>query len=212
MSGILQALVIGGGATQIEFVGAGSTATSASNTLTVPTGVQSGDLLFIICAAGGSLTLTSATGWTQAASLGGGSLRTQMWWKVAGASESSNSFTSTNSRMRAVMLAYRRTAASPVDVTPATGASGSSTSAATASLTTTAANDLVIGYATTSSSASYTAPASVNERYNVACDGTINGLIVWDEIQAAIGASSVRTATLSVSTNWLTYSAAFKQA
>lgn len=202
-----------GGGGGITFVGAGSTATAASNTLTVPTGVQSGDLLLILCSSGGTHDLTTTAGWTKIVNDStSGSLRVQVWWKVAGASESSNSFASTQSRMRGVMVAYRGVAASPVDVAPTTANTGTSTSASTASVTTTVVKDLVLGLASTSSAANYTYPASVTGRYNVACNGSINGLIVWDEIQSAAGASTVRTATLSASVDWRTYSAAFKPA
>lgn len=195
-----------------KFVGVGATATAASNSIGVPAGVVAGDLLLIICTSGGTHTLTTTTGWTQILSNPGtASLRHQVWWKTAGSSESANSVVSTQSRMRIVMLAYRGAAASPVDVAPATSATGSSTSAAPASVTTTATGDLVIGFCSTSTNATYTAPASVTERYNVACDGSINGLCYWDEIQIVKGASTVRTAAVSPSSSWAAYSAAFKR-
>ena len=191
-----------------EFVAAGSTATQGTNVIGVPSGIVAGDLLIIIATSGGSETLTTTTGWTQIVnSPTAGSIRIIAWTKISGASEVSNSFTAPQARLRAAMFAYRNVAAVNVNSTPTTA---TSTSAATLSVTTTQSNCLVLGLATTSATASYTYPTIVNQRYNVACNGTINGLVLWDEVQSAAGASTVRTATLNTSTAWYTYTAAFK--
>lgn len=193
------------------FVGIGTAGTSANSyTSGMPAGIASGDLLLLVGSTGGGFTPSGT--WNDVLSGGSGSVRPQLKWKFASGSESDVTFTSTNSRHRAVVLAYRGAHGTPLDVAQASAATGNSTSAATTSITTTAIKDLLAGFATTSSSASYTAPGSVNERYNVACDGSTNGLVIWDEIQAAAGATSVRTATLSSSQSWAAFSAAFKPA
>ncbi len=213
MSGITQALFMAAGSSPIQFVGVGTAATAASNSIGVPSGIRSGDLLLIVCSSGSIHTLTTTTGWNSIlANPSSGSIRFSVWWKIADGSETANSVTSTQSRLRAVMFAWRNVASTPVDVAPSTATTGSSTSATPASVTTTVANDLVIGFASTATAGTYTYPSSVNQRYNVSSDGSVNGLIFWDELQASAGASTSRTATLSSSITWAAYSAAFKRA
>lgn len=203
------------GSTGITYVGAGTPAYSGQATIGLPTGVQSGDLLVILASSGSTQALTDTTGWTQIlADESSGQRRVFAWWKVAGSSETSNSFTVTNSRLAAVMLAYRGAAASPFDVDSAAN-SGTDATAETLSITTTVANALVIGMMTTSDSETISYPAVVNQRINYPQGSLINGsnyLMIWDEIQASAGASTVRTATALTTMAWVTYSAAFKPA
>lgn len=194
----------------IAFVGVGAAATAASNVIDVPAGVREGDLLIICGASGSSHTLTNATGWELLTPAGSGATRPHMWWKIAGAAEADNSVTSTQSRMRFVMLAYRfANASNPKDVAGTVANSNDSTAEVT-SLTTTAANDLIVGFSCSTDTDTTTAPASTNERYNVAGDGSINGVCVFDEIQAAVGATTSRVVNYSGSAAWFTYGASFK--
>lgn len=196
------------GITGITFIGAGAVVTSSNPTVPVPSGYQAGDLLILV--AGCATNVASLpSGWTSDYSGGTPSVRTLVCHKVAGASESSVALSVSSSATRAVMLCYRNTNSTPLDVAGA-GVTGSSvTSVTTNSLTTTAANDLVVSVFVTSSG-TITAPAGTTTRVN-SSGSTFDGLLIVDEIQAAAGASTSRTATADAAVNWLAFSAAFKK-
>lgn len=194
----------------ITFVGVGSVALSGSNSIGVPSGVREGDLLRIVGASGSTHTLTDSTGWNLLVAGVGGAQRPHEWWKIATASESANSVTATQSRMRFVMLAYRWTnPSSPIDVAGSSN-NGTSTSPATTTLTTTAAEDLVSGFFCSEKSVTFTAPAGTTDRYNAAGDGTVNGLCIFDKIQSAIGATGALTGTASSSQAWSSFASSYK--
>jgi hypothetical protein len=190
----------------IAFVAAGAV-TSGSGipfTVAVPAGISAGNLLVV--AATGS-TLTAPTGWTKIYNQSTGNLL-QVFTKYAGQSESAANFgTVLGAATRAVMLAY--SGAGNYDVI-STLATGTSTTATTTSQTTTYANDYVVSfYSTTSTAATFSTPTGTTSRSNSASTGTLNGLLVVDELQAAAGASATRASTLSASVLWSCVSISF---
>jgi hypothetical protein len=190
----------------ISFVGAGAVATGANPTVDVPSGIAVGDFLLIFITSGS--TTTTPTNWVSIATpnnflvcLG----------KIATASESSVTLANSNSTNQAVMVAYRGVGFR--DVSQFTANSATSTSPATSSITTSFANDYVISFYSSAQTtpAAWTAPASTTSRVNASNTVSFRGMLIVDELQAVAGATTARTATLSLSTNWYGMAIAFKE-
>jgi hypothetical protein len=191
----------------ISFVGAGTVQTGSNPTLDVPAGVVAGDLLIIITT--GTTTPVTPTNWSFLANTSGSRFLT-FTAKVASASESSLALTLTGTTSKAVMVAYR--GVGWADVGNANGGL-TGTSAVTTSITTRFANEYVLSiYASNiGTTATWTAPASTTTRINSTNTGSVNGLLLVDELQAAAGATTVRTATLSSSLGWASIAISLKE-
>jgi hypothetical protein len=190
----------------ISFVGSGTVQTGSNPTLDVPAGVVAGDFLILITT--GTTTPTTPTNWAFIANTSGSRFLT-FYAKVASASESSLALTLTGTTSKAVMVAYR--GVGWVDAANANGGL-TGTSAVTTSITTRFANDYVLSiYANNISTATFTAPASTTTRINSSSTASVNGLLLVDELQAAAGATTVRTATLSSSVGWASIAIALKE-
>jgi hypothetical protein len=187
------------------FVASGAVANGSNPIVALPTGWAQGNLLVLVSAAGSSQV--TPTGWT-AIILNSTTL--SAWYKVAGSSEASVSLNNGGSTTgTAVMLAYNGTR-SVTDVIGAVN-NGTSTSPATTSLTTTGASDLVISiFDSLSTADTWTAPSSTNARATFNANGTYEGLLVVDENQINAGATTARTATLSVSQGWRSIAVSFQ--
>jgi hypothetical protein len=181
----------------IAFRAAGTVVTGANPTVTLPAGLTQGDLMIIVTT--GTATPTTPTGWVQRYAQG--TLRfVTILTKYATAQEASVAVTLTGAASKSVMLAY--SGAGSYDIL-GTVATGTSTSAATTAQTTTYANDYVLSiFARTTTASTFTTPAGTTSRVNSASTGTINGLLLVDELQAAAGLGTARTSTLSVSGAW----------
>ena len=191
-----------------QFIAAGTVATGANPTVTLPSGWASGDLLVLW--GGSNSNFTSPAGWTVPLNHTATNPRAIFAYKFATGGETSLSLTNSGTSTSAVMLAYRNISA--VDVT-GTVNTGSSTSPATTSLTTTVPDDLVVScYSNNSNTSPFTGtPASTNVRVNF--DGTATStrpLLIVDENKSTAGATTSRIATIS-STLWTTFAASFKQ-
>lgn len=181
----------------ISFVAAGAvaTGTGANVSVAVPAGYQQGDLL-IIAMSSAAVAPTTPSGWTLVTSQTT-TPRTYIYSKFATGSETTVAVSVAASAAVGVMLAYRGVSATD---TISTGAATTSTTIATNTLTTTYANEYVVSvYNMTTGAATWTAPASTTSRVNSAGTASANGLLVVDELQAAAGVSTARTATSSVS-------------
>lgn len=182
----------------LSFVSAGSEATGANPTVTVPGTYAAGDILLLITC--GSANSTTPTGWTLVGTKEGAGQFICVYQKYAAASESSVAVTQAGTTSKAVMLAYRGGGA--FEVIPAF-TTGTGTTATPSSLTTTYANDFVINiYASANVAQTWTANGSTTSRFNSAATSSVRGLLIADETQAAAGASTARGATLSTSNTW----------
>jgi hypothetical protein len=178
----------------ISFVAAGAVATGTNPTVAVPAGYALNDLLVIITT--GTATPATPSGWTSRGAQGATGFVTILS-KFAAASESSVALTLAGTTSKAVMVAYRGVSGTDT-ISAFTAQTG--TTLATATLTTSNPSSYVISvYGSTPSSASWTAPASTTARVNSASTLTLSGLLVVDELQAAAGVSTARTATVSAS-------------
>lgn len=191
----------------ISFVAAGTVIQGANPTVPVPAGYAAGDffLMFVTAA-----IVTTPTGWTSLSSTTVGG-PTNLFYKTASASESSVAVTSSNAATIAGMVAYRGT--SGIDVQMISfNTSASATSLATTSRTTTQANDYVISYYGCSNIVDvWTAPASTTTRVTSNSTLTFRGALLVDELQASAGATTARTATLSIANGISAYAFAIKE-
>jgi hypothetical protein len=181
----------------ISFIGAGTVGTGTNPTAGIPPSILKDDLLLIVTS--GSATPTTPTGWTPVSTQGAGQFLT-VFFKFATASEANVSLTQTGTSSRAVMLAYR--GAGGIETRPAF-ATGTGTTVTPNTLTTTYSNDYVISlYACAVTATTWTANASTTSRVNSAPTAALTGLLIADELKAAIGLSTARAATLAASRAW----------
>jgi hypothetical protein len=184
-----------------HFVAASAVVNGSNPTVAVPTGYAAGDLL-ILFIGNTTTTVSTPSGWTLYYN---GNTRIQLFYKIAGASESSVSLTSTGTAQAAVMLAYRN--ASGIG-TSSTLNTASSTSPVTNTLVTPVNNCSILSVYSFGGAvnSTITPPASTIERVNQASTtGNIRGLDFVDEIVNTAGTTTTaRTATLSASASWYT--------
>lgn len=208
MSGIHQAVLsfTSAAATGWSFVAAGTAATGTNPSVGTPAGFAANDLL-IICGASGS-SWTAPAGWTVGRTNAVGP-RLSFWYKIATGAEGAEALTNGSTASIAVMLAYRGVNATPLDVLGT-----SNTTLTTTSLTTTVANDLVISlYATSTNADTWTStPASTTVRFNSGGTAAVRALLVVDELKAAAGATSTRTATAATGGTLASDAISFKPA
>lgn len=164
------------------FVGAGNVVTGINPAPSVPGGTQAGDLLVIWAAGNNSSSYSAMSGWNELLRIN--TIAAACWWKIAVGTETTVQLTGGNNNDSAVILAYRGIDGIDVAGTASLGA------LTTNSLTTTAANDLVLSlYASNNGMA---APGGVTQRLNY--NGN-KSLLVCDENQASAAATTARTAT-----------------
>lgn len=180
----------------ISFVAAGAVATGTNPVVTVPAGYQQADLLVLTVSVAAAVAPTTPGGWTLLGSTTT-TPRIYIYRKFAGGTESSVTVTVASTTTTAVMCAYRGVSATD---TISTFAAATSTTIATNTLTTTYANEYVISiYAMTTGADTWTAPGSTTTRVNSAGTAAVAGVLIVDELQAAAGLSTARTATSSAS-------------
>lgn len=182
----------------ITFVAASAVVTGANPTVAIPTGYAKDDLLLIVTT--GTATPTTPAGWTQLASQGANQFITVLY-KYAAATEASVAVTLAGTTSKSVMTAYRGAGAFQASATFLTG---TNIAPSTNTTTTTYANDFVLSiYANPSGAArTWTPNASTTSRVNSATTSTINGLLIASELQVAAGATTARTAAISLSSAW----------
>jgi Bacterial Ig domain len=166
-------------------------------TVTRPSGVAAGDLLLATLEIDAEpATVTGPAGWTKLQDVIGApgtamAYHTQVWWKVAGASEPA-SYTWTIGGTPWVdigVLAYQNVnTASPIDVSAARD-SGTTATPVTDSVTTTGPNELVVALFVNFNSGSWTAGSGMTRRYN------FDSNVAQDVLQASAGPTGTKTAT-----------------
>jgi hypothetical protein len=170
-----------------------SGAIGSGESISIPSGAIQGDLLIIITTGPG--IPTPPADWTLLASQNAAQNIT-VYYKFFSGSTASVSMTT--GATRTYMLAYSGVAATD-SISAFTTVTG--TSLGTGTLTTASVDEYVLSiYASSSgTTSSWTAPASTNVRASNGSTSTVGGLLVVDELQAAAGVSTARTATVSAS-------------
>jgi hypothetical protein len=124
---------------------------ATSFTIAMPTGVKQGDIMVAaITAVGGTGETLTSTGWTSINRTNSGTaLAQEVFWKYAGASEA-GPYTfnlSASNKASGVILAYTNVAsASPIDVSSGGITTSGTTTITAPSVTTTVANDMLLGF------------------------------------------------------------------
>ncbi len=200
----------------IAFVGSangenGTGATSLS--IAKPTGVVEGSVMVATVTAAGTGAVTTPSGWTVVKSITQGTaLRQVTYYKVAAASEPANySWSLGSSRAASGGIAdysgINQTV--PVDATASGG--GESGNAVAPSVTTSAANDLILVAASFAAGTTVAPDPSTTERIDVKSSSNTTG--VADFAQASAGATAAKTATPAVSTGaWIAQAVALRDA
>jgi hypothetical protein len=192
--------------------GGGTAATSPS--VPKPAGLAAGDLMVMsVGVESGSSTTITATGWTpinrqdQSSNVG---LAT--FWKIATSTDvAATSFSVTfNSSKKWSMGISRITGhnpVAPIAASAGTQSASSATAIVAPSVTTTAANQLVLGFYAVKKSATFSNPTPFNattdpgtERYDVAADPPSHAAYTY--VRATQGATGTRTATSSQPETW----------
>lgn len=182
----------------ISFVAAGAVQSGSNPTVPVPSGFQQADLLVLAISCNG-VAPTTPTGWTAIVSYGINDPRIYIFYKFALGTETNLAVTVSSATASAVMLAYRGVSATDT-ISTALNTTSTSISTNAATLTTTYANEYIISvYASSTTALTWTAPASTTSRVNSPSSASNDGLLIVDELQAAAGVSTSRTATTSVS-------------
>ena len=194
-----------------SFVAAGTQATGANPTVPLPS-YSAGNLLLLVVASQSANTSATPAGYTSLTSLAGGtgSAYFNIYYKIAGSSETAPTLSIIANTTIAVILSY--SGISSIDVVGATS-NGHTATAITTSTTTTNANDLVLSiYCAESGSFgayTWTAPSGTTARVNSGGTSTTEGLLICDELQATAGATASRAATISASKQWGAVTIAF---
>jgi WxL domain surface cell wall-binding len=185
---------------------------STSITMTVPSGVAVGDLLIADVDAAGTGAITPPANWTQLINAAGFTTYSNVHYRVATAADVAGASYTWNlgSTRKAVgrMAAYVGVDASTIG-TPATTGNSSGTTITFNSVTTPAANSLVVlgGVALNGSGTeSLTPPGTATTRFNVATSGTGSQLRSYtgDFVKATAAATGNLTGTISPSNAWAT--------
>jgi len=166
-----------------------------------PSGVAAGDLLLATLEIDSDpTTVTGPAGWTRLMDTVGApgtamTYHTQVWWKLAGASEpASYGWTVSGTPWVDIgLLAYRNVnQASPIDVFSGRD-SGTTRTPTTDSVTTTGPNELVVAIFVNFASGSWTAGSGMTRRYN------FDSNEAQDAAQVVAGPTGTKTATNSAS-------------
>jgi len=189
-----------------------SSATGTSLVIAKPSGLASGNVEVATIAATSTATITAPSGWTviQNTTSASSTLRQISYYHVAGASEPSSYTWSYSPSRTAVggISAYSGVDTTiPVDLSAS--ASGSSGNATSASVTTTAASELVLVPTAFSGVSSLTHDASTTERWLQASGSTVVG-DSSDFTQVSAGASAAKTATAGTNTGWVVHTIALR--
>lgn len=190
----------------IQFIAAGTVATGASPTVTVPTGYQADDLLLIVLVNASSVTPTvaAASGFLPLfTAQGTSSCYMSAFYKFASASESSVAVTTSGaggSSTVASMLAYRGVRS--IDQVSATPTTVNSTTVTCPTVTTVTNLEYAIrlfGVRNTSGSTFSATPAT--NRLSSDATGTFCGLAISDSLKEWLGSTGTATATIASGTN-----------
>lgn len=200
----------------ISFVGQStSNAELTSHAVTVPSAVQPGDALLLLFSEGSLVTVpapTGVTGWTAVDTVDSGSLRTQVWKKVAAAGDAGGTVQltlPTKAKGNLIVAAYRGT--DPVDpvVTFARQAAGGDSAARTTPVVPVAATGTwALSYWAHRDSASttLTPPAGVAERSNSSQTGggRVTVLLADSNALVPVGTYGALTATAAAASSYAT--------
>lgn len=198
-----------------SFYGSAS-ATSADLTITVPAAIQVNDVMLVQIARDhsdknvGHMTPPPCGCWTLAVETGDPNTNgaySSIWWKVATSTDPGTSYTwkaGGGSKGTAAIVAYRGVSTTaPIDGTPS-GAWGNGTSLTAPSVTTTAANDVLVHFATElDPKTSITLPPGMTQEYNYLPASSPDVRIgAADQTVATAGPTGTRTTTASAAHLW----------
>ena len=185
---------------------AGSLGATLSLVITKPAGTVDGDLLVAFVANNTAATITAPAGWTLIVSQARATNSLQAaWWRIASGEPADYTFTQTVSGSLSGSI-HRISGhhATPVDVSAAAASTAQDTAPTAPTVTTTAADTLLVysASAEAAAQASITAPAGMTERAEVLAGAGRNHHVATQTLGAA-GATGTRAATLATAAHWV---------
>ncbi|MBM2322240.1 MULTISPECIES: hypothetical protein [Marivita] len=186
-------LLMGGGATGIEFVAASEAQITSSTSLVInkPAGVVEGDIMVAFLTINSRKTISAPAGWTTILPHSGNEGEPMVAYKVAGSSEgASYSFPSGLGNLTGSIVAYRNTIYDTVGL-EATASGG----VITAPSITVAAADSVLLACFSASSGTFSSPTSGLTEVISDQDATNPNIIVYSEEGIAAGATGDKSVT-----------------
>lgn len=214
LSGIGSTLAPTSANAAIAFVGASQAENgSGSSTLVItkPTGVAEGGLMVATVTAAGTGAVTTPSGWTVIKSLTGTTLRQVTYYKVAGGSEPASyswSLGSSRAASGGIVDYSGVNQTVPVDATAST--SGESGNGSAPTVTTSAADELILAVASFATGTTVTPDASTTERIDA--NSATNTTAVADFAQASAGATTAKTITPAAAGAWIGQTIALRDA
>jgi len=185
-----------------------ATASATSITVSVPSGVSNGNVMLaqIGFKGGNSVTVTDPSGWTFIRQENGNStgIGVRLYYRVASSEPASYKWTfSASEAATAGIAAYSGVSTTnPIDASSGAGSSANGTSITAPAVTTTAPNDMVVGFFSTGKNQVITQPSGMTEHWDVTPGSAIESETA-DVLQASAGSSGSKTATVSGSASWV---------
>jgi hypothetical protein len=193
-----------------QSIGTANHGSGTSVSVSLPASVAAGDLLVMVIqtSAGAAPTVNAVTGWThlitKQTSVTGFAF--DVFYRVADGTEGSTVTVTTTAAANFQVIVARVTGAdtvTPINAS-ASGSVAAGSTAATPSITTTAANCLIVSIASPVSTATSTAPTGMTKRWQDN-NGAVGNEISWaDVVQAAAGATGTQTWTIGATTSFAT--------
>lgn len=218
LSALILALTSGQAYGAIVLDGASSANNAAGSTslaITKPTGVTQGDVMVAAITASGTGTITAPSGWTAIKNTTQGTvLRQAVYYKVATASEASSySWSLGTSRSAAGGIADYSGVNQTVPVDASATGTAASGNAVAPSVTTSAANDLVIAAAAFATTTTVTPASDTTERFDATSALGTTTAEAADFSQASAGATEAKTISpASSGSAWIATTVALRDA
>ncbi len=170
-----------------------------------PTGVVAGDVLIASVTVQNAGSASTPSGWTLIRSdVNGTAVLTNSYWRAAQVSDTTWSWTigGGNAAVGTIVRYSGVDPVSPIDVSG--GANGTTGNLVAPTITTTSANETLVGLFGRFGNSTFTPPGGMNERSDQNGGGTSSGPSqeFTDVVQVAAGASGTKTATPSAPGNW----------
>jgi len=188
-------------ALRIGFHEASSTGVNAGTvTVPVPANVRAGDVMLAVVNVRSNNAVTANAAWTAIRNdtSTGNNMRQWLYYRVVtGTEPASYSWTFTNARAVAAIVAYRGVDPTTPIVTSVAQANNNSTNITAPTVNTTVANTMLVSFFGTRFDTTFTVPATMNDRVDDTSGGDNNGVsfAVADEFRATAGLTGTRVTT-----------------
>lgn len=193
-----------------------STATKASGTgltslsIAMPTGTVQNDILIAVITNGTGITITAPTGWTSVGATNStATIRQTVFWKRAASGEAGPySFTqgTTTTAMTGGISSFSGCVTTGTPYVAGTAGTGASTTLSAVGVVPSVANSMIVYIGSQGAAATYSALAGTDPAtwtYHVNYNANTRAALIASGIRVAATTSGTRTATASITGNWV---------